>query len=123
MSKIDENVLSDLQVYDENKVHAQITKEIIKNLFSDEDTKIIQNTEFDKSEMPGIFALELINHFLVKRFCYDKFLRDNFQSAINKLYLSRVSLKRQGRTEMFDSIKTEAYGLMFGGSQQPETVK
>lgn len=124
MGLIEEGSLGDLGGVSEAQIKADVTKEIVKNIFSDDDAKIIQNTQFDRAEMPGVFALELVNHFLIKRFCHDKFLRTNFQEAINRLYQSRVSLDRQGRKELLESLKTETLGMTFGlGGQRPETVK
>jgi len=124
MPLIDEGSLGMLgNEMSEVKIKAEVTKEIIKNVFSDDSRKIIQNTEFKRDELPHVFALELVDHFVIKRFCGKKHLRDNFRSAIDMMYQARVSIERKGRIELLDTLKNEQIGLNFGMQQQPQTVK
>ena len=124
MPVIDEGSLGNLgEEYSEVKIKAEITKEIIKNVFSDDSGKIIQNTEFQRKEMPSIFALELVRHFVINRFCCKKHLRDNFNEAVDRMYQARVSIERKGRVELLDSLKNEQIGLNFGMQQPQQQLK
>lgn len=114
--------MQNLLAYDEGKVKAELTKELMRHVFSEESSKIIQNTQIKEHELPTVYALEMMNHFLLKRFCMDKFLRQNFQAFIDRFYQARVSLDRQGRKELFDALKTESIGLSLG-LQQNEEIK
>lgn len=123
MGLVQEGSLGELESYDPAKVKAEMGKEILNNLFSDESGKIVQNTEFKRHELPAIFALELVNHVLIKGHCHDKFLRDNFQAMIDKNYQVRVSLDRQGRAELKDMLKQESQGLSLELAKPQEMVK
>lgn len=123
MVLVNDGSLGELGGHDPSRIKAEVTKEILNNLFSDDSSKIIQNTDFKRHELPSIFGLEIINHVLIKRFCFDKFLRDNFQNLINRTYQARVSIDRQGRKELGEMLKQESMGLNLDLGRPPEAVK
>lgn len=107
MSLANDDELGSLHMAGGKTEKDDITKQALKVLWSNEPSKIIQSTEFEKQDLVWVTALELVNHFVIKPFCFDRKKRDNFQEIINRIYQSRVSLDRKGRTELFESMKAE----------------
>lgn len=106
MSAVEDHEIAGLGFTNKDK-SSEITKFALEHLSSDAENKVIQNSDFAKDDIYWVTGLEILDALVVKRFCYSTELRNIVSNLKNRMYLSRISLKRQGRKEITDMVKSE----------------
>lgn len=105
-----------------NKKEFKLSKEVIDVLFSNDESKIIQSTEFNNEELRMATIFEMIDSFIISPYCYDEYHKDLWKTFKKRVYQMRVSKDRKGRTEMFDAIKSDVK-LTFKEGNKSQEIK
>lgn len=105
-----------------NKKEFKLSKEIIDVLFSDNESKIIQSTEFDNQELRMATIFEMVDSFIISPYCFNTLDKERWKTFKKRVYQMRVSKDRKGRTEMFDAIKSDIK-LSFKEGNKTQEIK
>lgn len=101
----------------------ELMKEGIQVLFSEDSKNIVQSTELEKSDIFWSSGLEILYHLVIEPYCYDRYKVEHIRNVIDRLYQIRVSLKREGRKEIFNAMKQEQQFNTMLEMQKPATLK
>lgn len=102
---------------------ARLNRELLEHIRSKNSKDVMQNSDLSKNDMYSMMALEILDSVIGSKFITNKNQRNFIREAIDRLYLVRVSLNRQGRKEMFDSMRNETNYMMMNEMKKDGQVK
>ena len=106
--EVNKELIKELNLDDKDKYKAEIVREVIQTIFSEDDKKITQVTDLKRDELGSANALEVVlYHMIVRRYCFNPIIRKNLREAFNKVYYLRNSIDRQRETKLFEILKQE----------------
>lgn len=77
----------------------------LNHIASTDPDKILQNTELKFDDLYWVTALNILDMFVITPFCKNRAMIQHFRKFRDRTLLSLVSLKREGRKEIFDAMK------------------
>ena len=86
---------------------AKLNKEVLEHLFSNKREMLLMITDLSDDDLIWATGFQAELRFLVDDFIVSKKLRNKCYLFMEDIYKMRISRKRLGRTELFDTLKSQ----------------